>query len=226
MSNPKTDHMFRKTILPVLVLLILIGVGYFWWKSTPPPAVQAPSPAVKTQADENKPKVITGTEMAERRAIEAQKTVIEQPKAATPTSTLFTVDDTWQTYTNKSLGFDFRWPTKGIYAPTWEQKTLKNDDQLIKESCAADGGAFATGGYQGYCHSFSTVEVTSNESRVDQYIWKKGGNYIAIIFTKNLYKVSGCKSISLSKSSCVEFKPETYQALLDTSISTLKFNEQ
>ena len=215
----------KKLILP-FILLVLLGTGYFWWKNTPSPAVQAPSPPTKTQTDENQPKVITGKEMAERRANEALKTVTEAPKTAAPTSTLFTVDETWQTYQNKSLGFEFRWPTKGIYAPTWEQKTLGKDDQLIMESCAAKDGAFATGGYQGYCHSFSTVEVTNNESRVDQYIWKRGGDYIAIVFTKNLYKISGCRSISLSKNSCVEFKPETYQALLDTSISTLKFNEQ
>ena len=217
--------MTSKPLLPTLLLLTLFGAGCLWWKTTPQSA-SAPAQATKTQANEDGPTVVTGSKLAERRANEAQKTVIEEPKAATPTSTLFTVDDTWQTYTNKSLGFDFRWPTKGIYAPTWEQKTLKNDDQLIKESCAADGGAFANAGYQGYCHSESTTEVTSNETRVDQYIWKKGGNYIAIIFTKNLYKIPGCKSISLSKSSCVEFKPDTYQALLDTSISTLKFNEQ
>jgi len=146
---------------------------------------------------------------------------------AAPSTIEFKVDETWQTYTNKSLSFEFQWPTKGTYAPHWSVDFRKLDDKQIEGGCVVDDNYVSNVKSDKFCHTTSLV-VEGEHYQTDYYSIKRGNQYVVITFKKDLFNMSDkCKnpSVTTNENSCKEFVPGDYNVLLDTIMSTYKDTE-
>ncbi len=118
------------------------------------------------------------------------------------------IDGTWKTYTNASLGYGFKWPTTGRYAPMWSASFAKDGNSSIKDGCyvTADGKS-ETISVEGssFCHTSDTAKDDS--SATDYYVTKKGGQYVVLTFTKN-------------KDAAKNFSWNDYRATLAQIVST------
>ena len=116
----------------------------------------------------------------------------------TPSSSV-TIDDSWHTYTNPALHFSFQWPTKTIYAPHWKVTF----EQV--EPCGTLGVMQDVHGVS-FCHK----HMQEGNIITDYYATKNGEVYVTITFTN-------------SSTGIPNFKSEEYQAMLDTIMSTFKY---
>jgi len=150
------------------------------------------------------------------------------PVTQTVASTMtFEIDETWQTYSNKSLSFEFKWPTRGTYAPHWSVDFRKTDDKQIEGGCVVDDNYVSNIKSDKFCHTTSLV-VEGEHYQTDYYSIKRGNQYVVVTFTKDLFSTPDtCKKsgVTTSANSCKEFVPEDYQALLNTIMSTFKDTE-
>ena len=144
----------------------------------------------------------------------AVSTTTATTQPATP-SMKFEVDETWQTYTNKALSFEFQWPTKGRYAPEWSVEFRKSDDSTIAHGCVYDSKTYGSDSmYKDFCHTTSVIETDAIE-RTDYFATKKGNQYIVVTFFKKLYPDEKYKANS----------HDDYEAMLETIMSTFKYTE-
>jgi hypothetical protein len=181
------------------------------------PMVQAPATATIVE-----PEAVTAAASSSAVATDA----VPQTPAAASTAT-FEIDDTWQTYSNKSLGFEFRWPTKGTYAPHWSVDVYQPGDTAVKDGCVVDINNVSKSEYKGFCHTISQND-SGEMPRTDYFSIKNGKQYAVITFTKQLYATPDtCKTngITATQNSCRLFVPEDYEALLETIMATFKYSE-
>lgn len=90
-----------------------------------------------------------------------------------------------ETYTNSGLGYSFKWPKTGRYAPKWSVGVAKEGDATIKDGCyvAADGKTdTVAAGDTSFCHT--AVDAADGASTTDYYVTKKGSVYVVLTFTK------------------------------------------
>src|SRR3989344_4119268 len=185
-----------KTLTTALILTALMGIGCVGRNPAPIPIVPAPAPAQKTQPTPA-PAAPTGT------ASEAAPTSPTStpaptpgppPSAAAPSvtalTTTVTLDETWQTYSNAALNFEFKWPTRGRYAPNWEVRIISEGDPRMKDGCLPEGAVetrtpvrVSAGGVE-FCHSSYNEGAAGTRVFTDHYATKNGGRYVTISFTK------------------------------------------
>ncbi len=125
--------------------------------------------------------------------------------------TSVTIDDTWQAYTNKSLGFRFNWPTKGRYAPNWDVSFLKSDDANIADGCYGnDNTRRVSVGEVSFCRTGAVTD--EDKLATDRYVTKHGETYVVMTFNKEKTTAEG-------------FDWNEYHAFLDQIVSTFKLGE-
>ncbi|MDO8618091.1 MAG: hypothetical protein Q7N87_04375 [Candidatus Uhrbacteria bacterium] len=193
-----------KKCVSLFGLLVLFGAGCA--SST---SETAPSPAVPASSNATSP----------------------TPVAAT--SSTFIVNETWGTYTNKALSFQFRYPTKEVYSPQWQVKFYKENDPLIKDGCFRNWGIEdgpPSERVAEFCHSIFGDGVPGSLYIMNYYTTKKGTTHIVISFTKHVFSASAldCKfsdefSHSLISPGCLPFKPNEYRELLEIIVSTFSW---
>ncbi len=211
--------MRTKYILPALMALTLLGAGCLGESQK---AQETANTATQTgQADNtNTPSqtatVVTPESPTSGNAVtETPSTPTTTPTQSASSTSTFTVDDTWQTYSNKALSFEFRWPTKGRYAPEWSVEFRKSDDPTIKDGCVTDSKTLnSETKFQDFCHTTSVIETDAVE-RTDYFATKKGNQYIVVSFFKKLYPGEKYKANSAAD----------YEAMLQTIMSTFKYTE-
>ncbi len=155
----------------------------------------------------------------------AAATTVSTTPTASASTMKFEVDETWQTYANKALSFEFQWPTRGTYAPHWSVDFFKPSDTSLKDGCVNNGSDEQHPYYKEFCHTTSYIENGGNY-RADYFTIKNGNQYVVIRFQKDLFTMSdNCKTkgLTTSANSCKEFNPEDYQTLLETIMSTFKY---
>lgn len=153
----------------------------------------------------------------------AEQAVNELPETTPATGTqkntaadLPTIDNTWQTFTSKSGKYSFQWPTKGKYAPTWEQSFSDTNPCACNYACN-DGGENKTLNGISFCHQ-SAIENpvtggdgphTGQATFLDTYSTRHENTYIILTFKKiNAYAID----------------EDTYHAHLEQILSTFTFN--
>lgn len=115
--------------------------------------------------------------------VEGDKELGSSKNDAARPLTAATTDETWKTYTNDALGFQFMWPTKGRYAPQWEVTFAKEGSEAIEGGCRVMEGAtteMVSAGGTTFCHS----GAQNGDTRNDSYTTKMGSTYATIHFTK------------------------------------------
>ncbi|OGL72702.1 hypothetical protein A3D72_00490 [Candidatus Uhrbacteria bacterium RIFCSPHIGHO2_02_FULL_57_19] len=225
-----------KTLTTALILTALMGIGCVGRNPAPIPIVPAPAPAQKTQPTPA-PAASTST-ASEAPPPSPTSTPAETPGAAAPSATVLTttitIDETWQTYSNAALNFEFKWPTRGRYAPNWEVRIISEGDSRMKDGCLAEGAAesrppvrVGVGGVE-FCHSSYSEGAAGTRVFTDHYATKNGSRYVAISFTKEGYSGSalGCSfDLSVNATTCIQFDEPAYLALLDQIVSTFRYKE-
>ncbi|MBI5655018.1 hypothetical protein HZC53_05210 [Candidatus Uhrbacteria bacterium] len=197
--------MIPNKLIPAIAMLVLCGAGCF---SKGPETAVNPSGAG------------TGTE----KMTSIANVGVEAEPSGNASSTLVAIDDTWKTFHSNS-GFSFRHPTKGASTPEWEIVRFKADDVTIKDGCVNLGsGAQSKSEFDEFCHTHSIIEMPDIYS-LDYYTMKMGDGYLAIKFIKKLASIEGCSSYSVNRNSCVPFNEKDYKVVLDTSMSTFKFDK-
>jgi len=196
----------KKFIAPLLAL-VLLGAGCSE-AVTSEEAKTETKPAV-TSTTEKKPEITKTENTGEVRELVAAKT-----------------DDTWKTYTSKSLGFSFQWPTKGRYAPQWEVKHYASDNAELINGCVK--------GLSSDIATRSKVSVGDREfclSRavdgVDAHCVLSSVSY-ATTFGKTVAAIEFSKEIcdeSLPSGLTREQYIENYENTLDSIVGTFKINQ-
>jgi hypothetical protein len=165
--------------------------------------------------------------------VRPQETIVPAAEGAMTLETTVQLDDTWKTYTNAALGFSFRWPSKGRYAPDWEVRFFGENSDKMQDGCFDEGAvernpsAQVTVGGVGFCHSSFEEGAAGSRYLVDHYATKKGSQYVVISFTKRTTSAAalGCTGFELSASpaACVEFDEKAYLELLNQIVSTFAY---
>lgn len=200
-----------------LMALTLAGCGTV---KAPETALNQSQPQTAAQKPANTPDqtatVVTPESPTSGNAVaETPSTTTTTPSQSASSTAIFTVDDTWQTYSNKALSFEFRWPTKGRYAPEWSVEFRKQDDPTMKDGCVTDSKTLnSESKFQDFCHTTSVMETDAVE-RTDYFAAKKGNQYIVVSFFKKLYPGEKYKANSATD----------YEAMLQTIMSTFKYTE-
>ncbi len=183
-----------KKITLIIAAIILVGVGCKAGKS----------PVIAPIADINESAPITNAtptdvtdSLIDTRIIDAKPEI----------------DETWETYVNKSYGFTFNWPTRGRYAPQWSVTFIKNDDERLDGDCikATSDPTKLIVSETEFCHTSTTAE--NNASASDYFITKIADHYTLLTFTKD------------NSQTPEGFSWEDYRLHLDNIISTYQTNE-
>ena len=170
------------------------------------------------------------------------------PVATTPPSTnpssgsngssaLPVIDDTWVTYTSKSLGFSFKTPTKGTLAPTWEVSFVKADDSKVADGCyqgeqARGDSARLKVGETDFCHTGGLDPAAGNQYWTDYYLANIKNTWVLVTFSKHTttgdnYENTACHGkYVVNGPSCSGFKTSAeYYAHLDQIMGTFVLGE-
>lgn len=202
-----------RLFLASLCALALGGAGCSFFQSTPEP--QAPG-SVTTPTTPGTP-----------------TTPSEQP----PVGGLPQVDDTWVTYTSKSLGFSLKTPTKGTLAPTWEVSFVKAGDSNLVDGCyqwrgQEVGSRKLKVGETEFCHTGGIDPGMSNQYWTDYYLANIKNVWVLVTFQKHtttgdVYGDERCHGkYIVNGESCSGFKtPEEYYAHLDQIMGTFVLGE-
>ncbi|MFA6430011.1 MAG: hypothetical protein WCV84_05990 [Patescibacteria group bacterium] len=198
---------YTNHILAGAVITVLLMTGAGCAKQTVQPTAE-PSKPVATQPTTVAPTVQPTTEPTTPTVSEPEPGFDHTPGgqlARTPEIVSPIVDDTWGTYTNKALGFSFRWPNKGRYAPTWEVTFVKEQAPLA-QLLLINGIEFS--------HDASTSETVEDKLTFsDRFTTKKGDKIILISFEKTYPKANEA-----------QFDVKAYQDHLLQILSTFKYD--
>lgn len=214
-----------KKITYLILAVLIIGAGY-WYFTQHQPVSTTPSQTQVTQnvpATETPkptaPEVITPTTSAPTN----QPAVVDQKTTQSPV-----IDDTWKTYTDKAKTFEFKWPTKGRYAPTWEVKFSDSDCAVGEDGQTGTKTIFEAGG-QSFCHMSFMGAAAGTAYLTDVYTTKIDEHFVAIGFSKKVYSAGALNCdfanqypYSTSASTCVAFDQNIYASHLDQIIGTFK----
>lgn len=158
------------------------------------------------------------------------------PPASTstvPSSVLPTIDDTWKTYTNSTLNFSFKYPTKGTYAPTWGVNILNQNDPKVQNGCyVGDGnprqnkGELQVGDTT-FCVTRYEDAGAGQRYETDYYLGGLNGRIVLITFSKHLsvgdnFDDPSCHGqlVTSIGSSCKPVDLGVYNAALDQIMGT------
>lgn len=159
------------------------------------------------------------------------------PSGSNGSSALPTIDDTWVTYTSKSLGFSLKTPTKGTLAPTWEVSFVKADDPKVVDGCyqgeqARGESASLKVGETTFCHTGGLDPAAGNQYWIDYYLAKIKNTWVLVTFSKHTttgdnYENAACHGkYVVNGPSCSGFKTsEEYYAHLDQIMGTFVLGE-
>jgi len=220
-------------LFSALAIVALFGAGCFSAtveetpeKPTPPKPVptQTPTPAPAVDGDGMDGDITDDTSMEDSKMKEPDKTA------------LVPIDDTWQTYSSKTINVEFRWPTKGSYAPEWEVTFVKDGDSTIANGCYTGTGEsssapnhFTNANGIEFCQTSYGEGAAGNYYLSDYFATKKGSQYILITIKKHLYSSGNLDCsfkneypYSTNGTTCIAFKQAEYNAVLNTMISTYK----
>jgi len=222
--------MNKKVIYIIIIIAILItGAGYWYYKmnssnvQTNPlkitPALNQNIPATETP----KPVITTESESTTSVATEPETIVTNKENAQLPQ-----IDETWNTYKDKASTFEFKWPTHGRYAPSWEvgfsDRDCADDDNGLmksKKTFEVDGVTF--------CHVSISEGAAGSSYLTDIYTTKRDNNFITITFNKKVTSAGALNCdfaneypYSTSDSSCIPFDQDFYESHLDQIISTFR----
>lgn len=148
------------------------------------------------------------------------------------------VDETWETYTNRALGFTFRAPTRGRYAPTWEVTFVAEGDAAIVDGCYQDGARedrtserLSTDGVT-FCRSFSREGAAGSVFLTQHVVTKMGPRYAHLAFTKKATNAGmlecptpPASGLSVSSEACVPFALDEFDAQIEAIIATFRLVE-
>ncbi len=156
--------------------------------------------------------------------------------AVTP-SPLPVIDATWKTYTNGALGFSFRYPTRGTYAPTWKMILPGKNDPKITNGCYSSVESIPNGEAPRnltidgvtFCHTRAGDGFTGHIGYEDNYLVQLNGQWVLFSFEKTVTNGSmydaeqypACQGKYVT-SPCVEFNETDYLAHLDQIVGTFK----
>ncbi len=117
-------------------------------------------------------------------------------------------DDTWRTYVNQALGFEFMWPTAGRYAPLWEVQFVTNE-RLVDGCFASDLMEHRKVSVRDvvFCHS---TDEASDGVLTDYYVTTIENTNAMIVFTKSAAGMGP------------DFSREEYRAHLNEIVSTFR----
>lgn len=146
------------------------------------------------------------------------------------------VDATWQTYNNAALGFTFKTPTKGRYAPTWEVRFLAENDTDVENGCyitaqnqAVEAVRLRVGDAV-FCQTATNEGAAGSVYVTRHVVTKKGTRYILLAFTKRAVNAGmlDCATqpesgLSVSSDACIPFDMAAYDAQIEQIISTFAF---
>lgn len=185
--------------------------------------------SVSRPASETLPSATT-TELSLPSAISTEpEPSVSTPESPSSTQTTVTIDDTWKTYQNKALGFEFKWPTKGKYAPEWEVKFLKETE--VQDGCypgdaeSVEKKQITVNGVE-FCVTSEMGAAAGSRYFSDYYVTKKDKTFILLQFKKRVVSGGplGCSfELSASSSACIPFLEAEYRATLDAMISTFRY---
>jgi len=163
-----------------------------------------------------------------------QKNIATGSRAVSAVSSTIAADGTWQMYTSKTLGFTFRWPTRGSYAPTWEVKLLKASNREIKNGCDIGKNLplkkpeqITTRSGVTFCHTSAVDAGAGQFYFVDAFATHIDGTIVVITLTKHVVNagILGCSftknyPYSTSGARCNPFQADKYRAEYMTILST------
>lgn len=213
--NPMSQQ--KNILVGLACTVILIGGITYFVKSRPTnqqPNIQQNQAKTAETKKANNPTTKQDTiQPTDTKTPEAPKTTDAQE---TNHLDLPTIDDTWKTFSSKSGNYSFQWPTKGKYAPTWEQSFSDTNPCTCDERCNIGENKTLNG--ISFCHQ-SSIEnpVTGGDyphtgptTLIDTYSTPHNNTFILITFKKN-YKY--------------DISEEAYYAHLDQIMSTFTFTK-
>lgn len=205
-----------------LVTLALFGAGCLSPEAEPTPApAPVPTPEQPTPSAPA-PSAPTSSDSAPAEPTPSAPSGYELPE----------IDATWQTYTNKALGFSFRYPTKSRYAPEWEMKIAREGDASMQDGCyvdeQTDSGTEKRVMINGreFCRTHAVDPAAGSRYYTYHYATKFGSSYAILSFTKRAvngdnYEEPACHGkIVFSFGGCVEFVQADFEAQLDQIMGT------
>ncbi len=215
-----------KKIVYLAVAVLLFGSGY-WYYSKNKPVQLTPDKIKNTQTivPAESPKLIENTAIqnvtspsTETKPLLSDETIKQLPA----------IDATWETYTDKAQTFEFNWPTRGRYAPTWEVKFADKDCAGEEEGSRQSKNTFEVNGVL-FCHVSMQEGAAGSFYLTDVYTTKRDNHYVTITFNKKLASADamGCDFVnqypySTSGQTCIPFDQAIYMSHLDQIISTFK----
>ncbi|MCR4256514.1 MAG: hypothetical protein NUW08_02305 [Candidatus Uhrbacteria bacterium] len=211
-----------------IAALALLGAGCFSPAPEAPPMV-APTPVKPA------PSAPTPSEPAPS---EPSATSPTPNEPTVPTSPLAPIDDTWKTYTNGSLTFSFRYPTRGRYAPTWGVTFVKTDDAKMQDGCyqgdanpRQNAGTLFVGDKK-FCVTRYEDAGAGQRGLTDFYAVEQKGTIVLIAFSKQFangdnFEDESChgKLVVASGTSCTPVDIGVYNATLDQIVGTFQETE-
>jgi hypothetical protein len=120
------------------------------------------------------------------------QTTSTAPTAPTSTSVLPPIDATWKTYVNATLGISFKYPTKGVYVPTWGVTVLKPTDARVQGGCYVGDAAPRQNkgqlqvGDTSFCVTRYEDAGAGQRYETDYYVATLDGHLVLITFSKHL----------------------------------------
>ena len=229
--------MKKNTFMLIAACLVIFGAGCV--QNEPVERQVSETQEEGVTPTEEKPEVVPVVEKEEE-AMEAEESAMQDDENvdADVMAALPEIDKTWQTYTNKSLGFSFQWPTRGRYAPEWTVTFIQKDDQALKDGCYGEG-QFAErkartkqtiDGVE-FCRVYLRYQGAGQVYFTDYLLGKIDGPNILITFTKHLSNGSliddtTCRGeLILPGSTCSIVEENVYDAHIDQIMGTFTLAE-
>lgn len=224
--------MTMKSIVPKplwvvpIAALALLGAGCFSPEPEAPPTPTPVNPAPSAPT----PSAPTPSEPV------PSEPAPSEPTPSTPSGyELPEIDATWQTYTNASLGFSFRYPTKGRYAPTWGVTFVKTDDPKMQGGCyqgdanpRQNAGTLLVGDKQ-FCVTRYEDAGAGQRGMTDFYAVEHKGTIVLISFSKQFsngdnFEDESCHGqlVISSGTTCTPVDIGIYNATLDQIVGTFQ----
>ncbi|HVM90598.1 MAG TPA: hypothetical protein VMU11_01740 [Verrucomicrobiae bacterium] len=210
-----TNPIRRGAWLAAFAALALAGAGC---------AAEEPTQPSMPQEPQTPPGQITQPESSDQ----------NMPPASTSTnSVLPVIDDSWKTYANAQLKFSFKYPTKGVYAPTWGVTILKPNDPKLDQGCyqgdanpRQNKGELQVGDTT-FCVTRYEDAGAGQRYETDYYVGGLNGQVVLLTFSKHLsvgdnYDDPACHGQLVTNigNACKPVDLGVYNAALDQIVKT------
>lgn len=152
------------------------------------------------------------------------------------TSVVVPVDTTgWQTYQNKTLGFQFQYPIRGSFAPEFSVKLLPLNSSQVKDDCYAETGLpgdtperLTTNG-TAFCRTRILEGAAGSTVNHEYWVTTTEKWYAIIEFTKKYVTdpriIGGCEDggPDVGKPRCQAFDINSYKKQVEDIMSTFSY---